>query len=337
MPETTYAPEWRTDRFDVVRVERAGDVPAADPHVTDVALLDMNHGYANVGHDAIVALVRDATTALDDELTRANRRIRVVSYAVRDHLAVPEHATGRHRLYLGTGGPGHLDPRRNTGDRGPREIQEDPSWEAPLWRLFDAIAADGDAAIYGVCHTFGLLCRWSGVAHAVLRGADKGGATSGVGTNVLTPQAVDHPWFGALAEGGAHRAVPVLDSRYYDLIPNDGAFAAGAIPIAFEASVRDGDGPGDALTMLELARDGDGRAPRIFGVNSHPEIGTPERVRELLDRLLERGALTPEVYERRSAMLPMLRDDRRDERLAVGRRVFGDLVQRKLAILVRAA
>jgi hypothetical protein len=336
LPEATYAPDWRTERFDVVRVERPGDLPPHDARTTDVALLDMNHGYANVGHDAIVVLVRDATLALDEALERENRRVRVLSYAVRDRLMVPEHGSGRHRLYLGTGGPGHLDPRLNTEEHGSQEIREDPSWEAPLWRLFEAIAADEEAALYGVCHTFGLLCRWSGAAEPALRGPEKGGPKSGVGTNVLTPQAIAHPWFAMLAEGGAHASVPVLDSRYYDLIPNPAGFAPGATPIAFEASLN-GNGAGDALTMLELAREADGGVPRMFGVNSHPEIGTPERVRELLDRMLASGILTPEVYAQRSRMLPMLRDDRRDERLAVGSRVFGELVQRKLDRLVRAA
>lgn len=335
MPEATFVPEWRTERFDVVRVERPDDLPPPDGRVVDVALLDMNHGFANVGHDAIVALVRDAVVTLDDALARGDRRVRILSYAVRDRLMVPDHGDGRHRLYLGTGGPGHLDPRLNTHDVGTQEIREDPAWEAPLWRLFEAIASDTGAALYGVCHTFGLLCRWSGAARPMLRGPEKGGPKSGVGTNVLTAQAIAHPWFGSLAGGNVRGVVPVLDSRYYDLLPDAGGFAAGATPIAYESGV--GDGPGEALTMLELAREADGPAPRMFGVNSHPEIGTPERVRELLDRMLATGSLTPEVYEKRSAMLPMLRDDRRDERLAVGRRVFGELVQRKLDRLVSAA
>ncbi|MBD5655037.1 MAG: hypothetical protein IAI50_07615 [Candidatus Eremiobacteraeota bacterium] len=336
MRNPSHAPEWRTERFDVVRIEQASDLPRPDRRVTEVALLDMNHGYANVGHDAIVALVRDAVVALDDKLMHENRRVRVLSYAVRDRLMVPDHATGRHRLYLGTGGPGHLDPRLNTHDRGAQEISEDPSWEAPLWRLFEAIASDEDAAMYAVCHTFGLMCRWSGAAQPSLRGPEKGGPMSGVGTNVLTPEAIAHPWFASLASGDTRGAVPVLDSRYYDLIPTGAGFGTGAIPIAYEAS-RHGDGAGDALTMLELAREADGTAPRMFGVNSHPEIGTSERVRELRDRMLASGVLSAEVHEQRSAMLPMLRNERRDERLAVGRRVFGELVQRKLDRLVHAA
>jgi hypothetical protein len=127
----------------------------------------------------------------------------------------------------------------------------------------------------------------------------------------------------------------VLDSRYYDLLPIGDALPRGATAIAFESS-RSGDGPGEALTMLELAREKDG-TPRLFGVNSHPEIGSPERVESLLRAMLDRGSITPEVYEQRSAMLPMLRDDRREERLRVGRTVFSDHGRDRVTRIVRAA
>jgi hypothetical protein len=317
---------------EVLRIESPGDLPSPENGAIDVALLDMNCGYSNVGHEAIVSVLQDATAELAPELERSGRRVRVLSYAVRDKLAVPDHRRGRHRLYVGTGGPGHLDPRRNTQERGTAQIREDPAWEPPLWTLFDAIAADDAAALYGVCHTFGLLCRWSGVAEPVLRGPEKGGPMSGIGTDMLTPQALAHPWFGRLAPLAKHGPVPVLESRYYDLLPS-GTMPPGATPIAYESSAA-GDIPGDALTMLEIARDPDGM-PRVFAVNSHPEIGAPERVAELLASMLARGTIDRAVYEARSAMLPMLRDDRRDERLFVGRVVFADLVRERLAQLVR--
>lgn len=326
----------RTARFEAVRVERSGDLPTRDESTIEVALLDMNHEYPNIGHDAIVTALRDATLALDEELARRHLAVRVVSYAVRDKLMVPVHRDGRHRLYVGTGGPGHLDPRRNLTPRGTVEIREDPAWETAIWRLFDEIAADETSALYGVCHTFGLLCRWSQVAEPVLRGPGKGGAMSGVGTNVLTDQAVAHPWFERLvAESPQGRCVPVLDSRYYDMIPTTRALPAGMTAIAYEASA-DGE-PGDALTMLEVARERNGFAPRVFAVNSHPEIGAAERVAGLLERLLARGTITREIYEERTQLLPALSGDRREERLRVGRYVFGDLVNRKLDLLVRDA
>ena len=322
-----------SSHVEATRIESSADLPEHDDAAIDVALLDMNCGYANVGHDAIVAIVRDSAEELAPDLARSGRHIRVLSYAVRDKHMVPVHATARHALYLGTGGPGHLDPRRNERVRGTEEIWEDPAWEEPLWRLFDAIYADREAALYGVCHTFGLLCRWSGVAEPALRGPEKGGPMSGVGTNVLTPEALAHPWFARLAAFAPDGAVPVLDSRHYDLVPS-GAQRAGATAIAFE-SAPSGDGPGEALTMLEIARDPDG-LPRMFAVNSHPEIGAPERVEELLERLLARGAIDRTMFDQRSAMLPQLREERREARLHVGRAVFVDLVHERLARLARA-
>jgi hypothetical protein len=320
------------ERFEFVRIETAGDIPARDEHAVEVAVLDMNHGFPNVGHDAMVLAVRDIAQRLLAAEADSRRRVRVLSYAVRDKLMLPDHADGRHRLYLGTGGPGHLDPRLNTHDHGDREICEDPAWEAPLWRLFEAIAVDRDAALFGVCHTFGLLCRWLGVARPVLRGPEKGGYRGGVGTNVLSRQALGHPWFGQLAAELESHEVAVLDSRYYDLVPTGIPFSTGVTPIAFESPTG-----GEVLTMLEVARDRSGEAPRIFADNSHPEIGSAERLSELLERMLADGTITPEVYEARKAMLPALRTERRDARLRAARATFDDLVSRQLAGIVRAA
>ena len=60
-------------------------------------------------------------------------------------------------------------------------------------------------------------------------------------------------------------------------------------------------------------------------------------MRELLDRLLATGRITPEAHQQRSTLLAVLRDVRRDERLRVGRRVFGELVERRLRRMARAA
>ncbi len=63
---------------------------------------------------------------------------------------LPEPPGGRFAVYMGTGGPGHLDPRRNDGrSEGSQGIQEDPSWEQAVFRLFDAILADEGAALLG--------------------------------------------------------------------------------------------------------------------------------------------------------------------------------------------
>lgn len=315
-------------------MERPGDLPPHDAGAVEVAVLDMNHGFPNVGHDAIVALVRDVARGLEDVLERHGRRVRLCSYAVRDKLMVPNHGEGRHRLYLGTGGPGHHDPRHNTHDDGIIEIREDPSWEAPLWRLFEEIAADEDAALFGVCHTFGLICRWLGVAQPMLRGPEKGGFLTGIGTNVLTGEALAHPWFGRLAAELESEIVTVLDARYYDLVPTCERFPDGIVPIAYESKAHS---HGDrVLTMLEVARERGGSAPRIFAVNSHPEIGAAERVAQILEDLHANGALTPDVYEARKAMLPVLRDGSAAARLRAARATFDDLVRRRLELIVAA-
>ena len=68
--------------------------------------------------------------------------MRVLSYDVRRTLQIPQSPNGRFQLYVGTGGPGHLDPRLNDGVREESQgIAESPAWEAPLFRLFDDIAA----------------------------------------------------------------------------------------------------------------------------------------------------------------------------------------------------
>ena len=53
---------------------------------------------------------------------------------------IPEAPGGRFAVYVGTGGPGHIDPHQNDGARrGQRRAsREDPAWEAPLFALFDA-------------------------------------------------------------------------------------------------------------------------------------------------------------------------------------------------------
>ena len=48
-----------------------------------------------------------------------------------------------------------------------------------------------------MCHTFGVMCRWLGIADAVLRGPEKGGKSFGIVDNLLTDAALEHPWFGA--------------------------------------------------------------------------------------------------------------------------------------------
>ena len=290
--------------FSLVKVPVPSDVPSEEPGVIDVALLDMHHGWPNLGHDAIVHAMRNAVCDISAPLLRAGLAFRVLSYDVRKGHAIPEPPGPRHRLYVGTGGPGHLDPARNDGiDAGAQGIDEDPGWEPHLFRLFDAILESGDATLLGVCHTFGVMCRWLGIADAVARGPEKGGKSAGIVENILTDEALKHPWFSRFAEAlPDHRRLRVLDNRLYDLIPKKGAWPAGVTAIGYET--RSVGGPqGDGLTMIEAARDPAGVMPRVFGVNHHPEVVNRSRQLLLLEQKYERGDVTRDWYDERRRTL----------------------------------
>ncbi|HEY5611337.1 MAG TPA: hypothetical protein VIL97_09035, partial [Thermoanaerobaculia bacterium] len=156
--------------FEFHRITRPEEIPLADENAIDVAILDMNHGWPNVGHDAIARAVANAATTLAPELHERGLMVRALSYEVRQHRMIPETPGPRFHLYLGTGGPGHLDPRENdAASIGSQGIRENPEWENPLFELFDAILADEEAALLAVCHTFGVICRWTGAAEPRLR------------------------------------------------------------------------------------------------------------------------------------------------------------------------
>jgi hypothetical protein len=297
-----------------VRVLRAQDVPPADPHAIDVAVLDMNHGWPNLGHDSLVHIVQDAACDVLPELEKSGLRMRVLSFDVRRGGVVPE-PPPRFALYLGTGGPGHLDPHLNDGTSvGSQGLVEDPSWEEPAFALFDAILHSPDAALLSVCHSFGVMCRWSGVAEAVLRPASKGGKSAGILENVLTPEAQRHPWFARFAEElPERRRLRVVDHRLFDLIPDPTA-VDGFVPIGHE-TLGPGGPPGDALTMMEFARDASGVMPRVFGVNHHPEIVDRSRQQMILEQKRERGEVTEEWYLDRKGLLSQYPDDSTDQRL----------------------
>jgi len=278
-------------------------LPARDPHVLDVAVLDMNHAWPNVGHDAIVMAFRNAAHDLSQPLAEAGLSVRAISFDVRRALQVPEAGDDRFAVYVGTGGPGHLDPRENDGSEEQAQgVAEDPAWEAPLFRLFEAILARPEPALLAVCHTFGLMCRWLDVADPIVRGPEKGGKSEGVLDNLLTDAGRRHPLFGAFARrlGGDGR-LRVLDSRLYDLIPKPEAGRRVAI-IATEALGVDGP-PGAAMTMMEVARDATGRMPRVFGVNHHPEIIDRANLMTMLEAKVKRGEISQEWYERRMRTL----------------------------------
>lgn len=248
------------------RVDRPGDEPPVVKSFLDVAVLDMHHGFANLGHASVVDRLMRIGQEERRRLGVGTPGLRVVSYDVRLGGAVPSSAS-RFALVVGTGGPGALDPRENDGvSPYAQGIREDPSWEAPLWRFFDAVRRDPSTALLGICHTFGLLARWSGFGEAVARSAEKG-KSAGVVTNLLTDEARRHAWFRGLYHASAGGRIQVLDSRLFDILPTG---KVGVEILAHEAT-SDGD-RGEAMTMAEVERFGDG-TPRIWAVNHHPEIG----------------------------------------------------------------
>ena len=285
-------------QFEFHRIEDTAAPLSGEPGAVDIALLDMNHGWHNLGHDAIVRNIEEMVLRLDPHLTEAGLRVRLFSFDVRKALAVPE--PGRFQIFVGTGGPGNLDPRLNDGSSdGAQGVDEDPSWESRLWRLFDSIAEDDTTSLFAVCHTFGVLCRWAGVARAQMRSAAKG-KSSGAVQNILSAEARRHPFFARLAEilpDGEH--LRVTDNRLFDLIPEPGAFSRnGNIPIGYEGDQKDGTS-GQALTMIELSRDRGGIMPRILGVNHHPEIMDRHYIREVLEGKWARGEVSEEWYQER--------------------------------------
>ena len=303
--------------FDYVRVERPEDVPASDERAIDVAVLDMNHGWQNLGHDSLVHAVLDSSCDLLRTLEETGLYLRALSYDVRRSGMIPEGPGGRFSVYLGTGGPGHIDPHKNDGVAdGSQGLAEDPSWESPFFALLNDLRADDEAALLAVCHTFGVMCRWSGAAHPELRGADKGGKSTGILENLLTTEATVHPWFRHFAdELPDHRRLRIVDNRLYDLIPRSQVLPDGILPIGYEA-LGIGGPAGNAVTMLEFARDKGGVMPRIFGVNHHPEIVDRGRQQMLLEQKRERGEVSQQWYDERAEILTRTYpDENSDQRL----------------------
>ena len=303
--------------FEYVRVERPEDLPPADPQVVDVAVLDMNHGWPNLGHDGLIHSLLDIACELLPFAEETGVRVRAISFDVRRSGGIPESPGGRFSLYLGTGGPGSLDPYENDGSSERSQgIREDPSWQEPLFRLFDRILAEESAALLAVCHTFGVLCRWSGLARPALRGPEKGGKSTGVLENLLAPEAFRHPWFqrfGRDLRGGRLR---ILDNRLFDLIPRPEAFPPGITPIGWE-TLGVGGPQGEAITMIEFARDSGGMMPRIFGVNHHPEVLDRARQIQIVEQKLERGEVSAKwVAERLEALTRTFPDENSEQLLA---------------------
>lgn len=289
--------------FDYYRIDHAGEVlPPRDESFIDVAVLDMNHGWPNLGHDSLVHLVQDASCDLMEPLLALGLKLRVISFDVRKGAAIPEFPGGRFPIYVGTGGPGHLNPHCNDGSSpGSQGIRENPSWEAPIFSLLDAVHDHPDAVLLAVCHTFGVMCRWGGIGKPQLRGPEKGGKSTGVLENLLTPEAHNHPWFGELARQSRNDRVRIMDNRLFDMIPEN-HWNNGLLPIAYETNGIGGP-RGESITMLEWARDRAGIMPRMFGVNHHPEVVDRGRQLLILQRKREAGNVSETWYQERYELL----------------------------------
>jgi hypothetical protein len=304
--------------FSYQRVEGARDVPAADPRTIDVPILDMNHGWPNLGHDSLVHAVLDTGCEILEPLRGAGLQIRVLSYDVRRSGVLPEGPNGRFSVYVSSGGPGHLDPRKNDGEApGSQGIREDPAWEERAFRLFDEIRGHEEAALLGICHSFGVMCRWAGAADEVLRGPEKGKST-GILENVLTGEARQHPWFRRFSdELPDGRRLRVVENRLFDLVPGGDGLPEWVLPIGYE-TLGLGGPRGDAVTMIEFARDREGVMPRIFAVNHHPEIVDRFRQIMILGQKRDRGEVTNEWYQERLEILTRTYpDENSDQRLHV--------------------
>jgi hypothetical protein len=301
------------------RIEKADQIPEPDERAVDVAILDMNHGWPNLGHDSLVHAVLESSCDLVPLFEATGLHVRALSYEVRRGHLIPEPPGGRFAVYVGTGGPGHIDPYRNDGiEEGTQGVEEDPAWQAPLFGLYDSILADEGAALLSVCHSFGVMCRWSGVAQPALRGPEKGGKSTGILENMLAPEALMHPWFRHFSEELPEgRRLRVVENRLYDLLPVAEEFPDWVLPIGYE-TLGIGGPRGNAVTMLEFARDSEGLMPRVFGVNHHPEIVDRSRQKLILNRKRERREVTDQWYaERLDILTRTYPDENSDQRLHV--------------------
>jgi hypothetical protein len=148
----------------------------------------------------------------------------------------------------------------------------------------------------------------------VIRGPEKGGKSAGITESVLTRQALGHPWFSRFAEElPDHRHLRILDNRLYDLIPRDG-YESVVRPIGFEC-VGPGGESGDAVTMIEVARDARGTMPRIFGVNHHPEVVNRPRLLTILRQKRDRGEVDEAWFDERLRTLTQEVSDEHGDRL----------------------
>ncbi|HEX9161653.1 MAG TPA: hypothetical protein VF980_08110, partial [Thermoanaerobaculia bacterium] len=166
-------------------------------------------------------------------------------------------------------------------------------------------------------------CRWSGVARPELRDEK----SSGMPTNVLTEQALEHPWFSRFAEQlPDRRHFRVIDNRLFDLMLQS---PGKSFPVAFESA------DSEALTMIEMARS-EGGVPRVLGANHHPEIVDREHVLAVLAEMRDRHEVDEHWFRERAHTMVNLfqNENERQSRLTSHFTLLGPL-RHHLGRLVR--
>ena len=81
--------------FEYHKVQPGEILPKADDAVCDIAVLDMHHGYPNLGHNSIVQAVREAACDFEHAIRKAHLKVRVFSFDVRQQGLLPEGPGGR--------------------------------------------------------------------------------------------------------------------------------------------------------------------------------------------------------------------------------------------------
>ena len=204
---------------------------------------------------------------------------------------VPDPPGRRFALYLGTGGPGHIDPHRNDGvaPGGSQGIHEDPAWEpspsgsSTRSRPTSGPPSSRSATLRGPLPLVGR-------ARPVLRGPRRGKSTGD------PPERADRrgpapPLVPRTSRASGRSRRPRCEWSRTGCsisVPGGSAFPRVSSPSAARRSGW-GDLAGEAVTMLEFARDRGGVMPRMFAVNHHPEIVDRFRQMMLLDQKRERG------------------------------------------------
>ena len=81
--------------FSYHRVEPGEPLPKAEDGICDIAVLDMHHGWPNLGHNSIVQAVREAACDFEPLIRKAHLKVRVFSFDVRRAGLLPEPPGGR--------------------------------------------------------------------------------------------------------------------------------------------------------------------------------------------------------------------------------------------------